>query len=168
MKNSNLHNLAPGFTSPKDYFDNIESQIMDRVSLSTKVSSRNAFKVPENYFEELDSRILDNTLASARKESKVFSIFRNTTLRYAASVAAILLIFISIFQFQKAQDFKNISTAHISSYIDSGYLDYSDIDFEALLTDEMLDDVSLFSSLSQDELFDYLSYDVDESQLIND
>jgi hypothetical protein len=162
MNNDKLHSKKPGFTTPKNYFDQLESKIMEEVVLTSKVSKENPFNVPDNYFEELDLRIVSQ-ISEKEKQPKVISIFKNTTLRYVAGIAAAVLLFVSIFQFQHAEDFNNDYITDISNYIDSGYLDFSYLDFETLLTDEMMDGTSFFSTINQDALFEYLSNDFDES-----
>lgn len=167
MKNDKLHIKEPGFTTPKNYFDKLESQILEEVAMVSKVTKGNPFEVPENYFNELEVGLMKQT-ALIKKETKVISIFRNSTFRYVASLAAVVLFIVSIFQFQQPDEYNKDSITHISNYIESGHLDLSNIDFETLLTEEMMEHFSFYSNLDQDALFDYLSYDIDESQFIND
>ncbi len=167
MKNDKLHIKKPGFTTPKNYFDKLESQILKEVALLSKATKENPFEVPENYFDDLEVGIMKQTPV-IKKEPKVIPIFRNTTLRYVAGLAAMVLIIVSIFQFQQPDEYNRDSITHISNYIESGHLDLSNIDFETLLTEEMTEDFSFFSTLDEDVLFEYLSYDIDESQFMND
>ncbi len=62
MDKNKFHIKEPGFTTPKNYFDKLESEIMDKAVMASQVSNKNAFKVPEKYFEELESRVIKKQL----------------------------------------------------------------------------------------------------------
>lgn len=167
MNNKKLHIKEPGFKTPKNYFENLESQIMEEVSLASKLSKENPFKVPEKYFDELDHRVLNQT-SGKKKQPKVIPIYRNIMFRYVAGIAALLLVFFSIFKLQQTVSSETNTITQIESYIENGFLDLSYLDYEALLTDEMLEDTSFISNLEQEELFEYLSYEIDEILLTTD
>ncbi len=167
MNNDKLHIKETGFKTPKNYFEKLESQIMEEVSLTSKLSKENPFEVPENYIDELEHRLLNQTSGKKRKQ-KVISIFRNKTFRYVAGIAASLLVFITVFNFQQNENLESTNLSHIENYIENGFLDLSYLDYEALLTDEMLEDTSFISTLDKEELFEYLSYEIDEIHLTTD
>ena len=166
MDKNELHIKKPGFITPKNYFDSIDSQIIDRIALDSSVSNKNPFEIPENYFKELNCR-LQNNLSKKNSQPKIISIFRNKTFRYVAGIAAILVIFISIFKFQKTNPSESSTISQIENYIENGFLDISYLDLEVLFTDEMLEDTSFISTIDDEELFDYLSYEIDETHLTN-
>jgi len=167
MNNDKLHIKEPGFKTPKNYFDSLEYQIVNKIVLESSVSNKSSFVVPQNYFEQLEARVLTHP-SLKHPQPKIISILKNKTVRYAASIAAVLLVFFSIFKFQQTSNSQSNTITQIENYIDNGYLDISYIDYEALLTDEMLEDTSFFSTLDQQELFEYLSYEIDELHLTND
>lgn len=166
MDKNKLHIKEPGFTTPKNYFDALESHLLDRITLDATVSNKSPFKTPENYFEELQSRLLK--IALEKSKPRTISIFRNKSLQYAAAIAAILLVFVSIYKFQSSSNTDAITSTQIENYIDNGFLEVSPLDLEVLFTDEMLEDSSFISTIDQEELFDYLSYEIDEIYLTND
>ncbi len=83
-------------------------------------------------------------------------------------MTAVVLILVSVFHFQQPENQNEDSIAQILNYIESGHLDLSTIDFEILLTEEMTEDFSFYSTLDQEAIYDYLSENIDESQFMND
>lgn len=166
MDKNKIHIKKPGFTTPKNYFDTLESQIMDKTALVCSVSNKNQFQIPENYFEKLDDR-LQNKPSLKNLQPKIISIFRTKTFRYAAGIAAVLLVFISIFRFQQTNNSAANTISEIENYIENGFINISYFDFETLLTDEILEETIFISTINQDDLFEYLSYEIDEINLTN-
>ncbi|MEX0997728.1 MAG: hypothetical protein WDZ45_11820 [Flavobacteriaceae bacterium] len=167
MNKDKLHIKEPGFTTPKNYFDSLESQLVNKVALDSFVSNKNPFEVPENYFEELEARLLKHP-SLKQTQPKIISIFRSNTFRYAAGVAASLMVFVSIFIYHQTKVIDTNAISQIEDYVENGFLDISYLDFETLLTDEMLEDSPIISTMNQEDLYDYLSYEVDDIHLTNE
>lgn len=64
-----------GFKAPKDYFDNLEERIMQKIELEI-LPQQTGMSVPNNYFEQLESRIVTNVKKTTkiRKEPKLVTL----------------------------------------------------------------------------------------------
>lgn len=165
MKKEFPHINSTGFKTPENYFEALEENILAKIALQKKISKQNPFQVPENYFGSIDDAILEK-VSNQKIEVKVIPLYKKKFIRYAAAVAAVFVLAISIFQFNN----NSLNTADdfftFSSFIESDYLDLSIIDFEYLLSDEMLNDETFLTSLGKDEIEEYLLYELDDTYLL--
>ncbi|TYB77172.1 hypothetical protein [Bizionia myxarmorum] len=154
MKNSKLHTIKKsGFKTPDTYFQDFESTLLIEIAILEK-SKTAGFSVPENYFETFKISKGD-IFSEAKPEPKVIPLFSKKTWLYAASVAAIAIIVISLPDFNKTVSFSSLDNDSIENYIISN--DYEPSEFNNLITDpaafenaiynEALSDVSLESYL---------------------
>ncbi|WP_299185241.1 hypothetical protein [uncultured Aquimarina sp.] len=78
MKNNNLHNNKEGFKVPRDYFENFEEKLFEKISKDDQVISvlpnkvDSGLKVPENYFDTLEHDIIKN-INSENQESSILA-----------------------------------------------------------------------------------------------
>lgn len=162
MSNDEIKNSTPlldqlkkkksGFSIPEDYFENIESSIL----LNTKKSdwASNPFKVPQNYFEEFDSTVLNQI-----NEKKSNSIFTLNRFWIPVSIAAMLILNIGIFTFQK-QD-QSIEMADMENWLEDGTLDLNTYEIASVYEEE-LEDIDLTDFIESEEIEDYLYNDMNE------
>ncbi|WP_299211900.1 hypothetical protein [uncultured Aquimarina sp.] len=77
MKKNNLHNNKKGFKVPKDYFDNFEEKLFEKISqdddknsslLSDTISS--GLNVPDDYFNTFEDQLMEK-LNSKEKEASI-------------------------------------------------------------------------------------------------
>lgn len=162
MSNDEIKNSTPlldqlkkkksGFSIPEDYFENIESSIL----LNTKKSdwASNPFKVPQNYFEDFDSTVLNQI-----NEKKSNSIFTLNRFWIPVSIAAMLILNIGIFTFQK-QD-QSIEMADMENWLEDGTLDLNTYEIASVYEEE-LEDIDLTDFIESEEIEDYLYNDMNE------
>lgn len=162
MSNDEIKNNTPlldqlkkkksGFSIPEDYFENIESSIL----LNTKKSdwASNPFKVPQNYFEDFDSTVLNQI-----NEKKSNSIFTLNRFWIPVSIAAMLILNIGIFTFQK-QD-QSIEMADMENWLEDGTLDLNTYEIASVYEEE-LEDIDLTDFIESEEIEDYLYNDMNE------
>ncbi len=167
MKKELPHIKSPGFKVPKNYFETLEEQILDKIALQEVASGENPFQVPAGYFESNAEKAFAKAIQSD-KTVKVIPLHKKKFVRYAAAVAAVVLIAVSIFQFQDLNQNSADESFTFSTLIESDFIDLSLIDFEYLLTDEMLDNEMILSSLNKDEIEDYLMNELDDTYLLYD
>lgn len=172
MKKNKLHNNG-GFTTPKDYFANLEDKL-DAIN-TTNTSSKEAFlttnshgfKTPESYFTDLDTRITNNE-ANVIKKGKVITLFSKKQLLPLIGLAACLAIVISIAINQKSPlNFESLQVADIHEYINEEGITFTDNEIENLsenilysdiLFDELNDDTIIEEYLSENDLYDESLY----------
>jgi hypothetical protein len=162
MSNDEIKNNTPfldqlkkkksGFSIPEDYFENIESSIL----LNTKKSewASNPFKVPQNYFEEIDSKVLNQI-----KDKKSNPIFTLNRFWIPVSIAAMLILNIGIFTFQKQE--QSIEMADMENWLEDGTVDLNTYEIASVYEEE-LDDIDLTDFIETTEIEDYLYNDMNE------
>jgi len=148
MSKNKLHNIKnSGFKTPNDYFDNLEDSIMNQINLSEKIEDT-GFKTPDNYFESLE----DNLLDKVSHKPKVISMFTKRNLIYASSIAAALVIMLSVYFNRNEITFDNLETVSIENYLyDEGFDTY---EIASLLTEEELSTDNFVDSQLSDELIE--------------
>lgn len=95
-----------GFQVPKHYFDQLEQDILARVSedqLKEKVDA-DGFVIPEGYFEGLSGRVMAQVAPEQKHETVIRKLFRTSNLRYAAAacilIASMFMVKEDLFQSQ--------------------------------------------------------------------
>jgi len=167
MKKELPHIKSPGFKVPENYFETLEAQLLDKIALQEVASGENPFQVPAGYFESSAEKAFAKAIQS-EKTVKVIPLYKKKFIRYAAAVAAVLLIAVSVFQFQNLNQITTDESFTLSTLIENDFIDLSLIDFEYLLTDEMFDNEMILLSLNKDEIEDYLLNELDDTYLFYD
>lgn len=165
MKKELPYIKSTGFKTPENYFETLEENILAKIALQEKISKQNSFHVPANYFDSIDDAIFEKA-SNQKSEVKVIPLYKKKFIRYAAAVAAVFILVVSIFQFNNTSFTTSGDHLTFSSLIENDFIDLSIIDFEYLLTDEMLNDETFLSYLSNDELEEYLLYEIDDTNLL--
>lgn len=152
-----------GFKTPKDYFSQVEEQILNEVKLIDKANS-SGFEVPDSYFDTVETNILESI--AAENDTKVVSLVRWKKVMYTSAIAASLILMFNVFyNASESITINDIETASIESYLETE--DYSSYELASLLTEEELSkDNFIDNDISQGSLEDYLLDNVDIEDLI--
>lgn len=153
-----------GFEVPKNYFGEFNGRLFSKMKGEAFLQEKKAtgLSIPKGYFENFN--------VAFPKETKVVPLFkRRETWTYAASIAAIFVLVISLFKNspQVAVSFSDIGKKSIESYIESGQIDFSDMEIQTYLLEETeLGDLR-FDGISDEEIFDYLATHENELSYLN-
>lgn len=181
-----LSEISPkvtGFEIPQNYFDAIEENVISELNIQKKYpkESDSAFAIPENYFEEVENVVLtklklktakvkdpyqlpedyfdtieDRVLNKIKDGKNIFSIKRIAKIVTPIAIAASLLLIFILNNNQKTITFDSLATSEIEQFIDNGFVD---IDTESLAIAFSTVEIpvnNLDTSLSEDEVLDYL------------
>lgn len=158
-----------GFKVPKDYFQNLEDNIMDTIKLDKTLKGINTpgYKTPKDYFDTLEDVVL--TKIKDDKNPKIISLFSKQSLVYISGVAAAILIMFSVFWNNTTEtSLETIDDELVENYfIDQGINTY---EIASLLTDDndINLDIELFDeSFNDDSLENYLLENVELEDFID-
>lgn len=161
-------NEDSGFKTPPSYFDTLEDQIMNRLKLEQDGIKKNPFVVPDNYFSTLEETIAEKTFQNTNRKPKVLSLTNRNFLKYAASIAAVFILILSVYHFQTTPYINEEGDfTSVTEYIENDGIDFSSFDLQELLSDEVLDHSFPESDISHEALLEYLSYNIDETAFLN-
>jgi hypothetical protein len=164
MKEKKLDTInTSGFEVPKDYFSQVEEQILNEVNLQNKVNT-SGFDIPNSYFDTLDDKIIDK-LKEDRKV-KVVSLFNRKNIIYTSTIAASLILMFNVFySTSETITFDSLEIASIENYLEDE--DYTSYELASLLTEEELNTNNFTDTeISDDTLEDYLLDQSDIEDLI--
>ncbi|MEH6535719.1 MAG: hypothetical protein V7719_04955 [Psychroserpens sp.] len=151
-----------GFKIPKDYFSQVEEQILNEVHLKDKVDT-SGFDVPESYFESFEEKIFNKI--EAETETKVVSLIGWKKIIYASAIAAALVLMFNVFFSSEKITFDSLEIASIENYIEQE--DYSNYELASLLTEEELSkDNFIDNEIPENSIEDYLLEHVEIEDLI--
>ena len=151
-----LNNIkSTGFKVPKDYFKNLEDQIMDNIKLDEVLQNNESagYKVPEGYLDTLEDVVLSR--ATKTNNPKVISLFNKQNLIYISGVAAVILIMFNVFWNSPETSIDYIGTELVENYfIDQGIDTY---EIAALFTEEELTTINtdIFDQTFNDDSLEY-------------
>ena len=158
-----------GFTTPKDYFENVENDFFTKIAES-KLPKQTGFKTPGNYFDNLEDAILSK-VDPIKKETKVISLRERMRKIIPIAAAASVIIFISVNFFFKTTNtvtLDDISVTEIESWYENGYGELNNNDLVLNFDDEDFnDDDLLASSIDETDIENYLD-NIDPSTLENE
>ena len=161
MKQKKLDTIkTSGFNTPKDYFSQVEEQILNEVSLIDQVENP-GFKVPDNYFDSVN----DTILSKLEQDKPIITLKSRQGFYYIAGIAASLFLLFAIYINQE-------TTEDISAEMVENYLQNSDLDsyeLAQLLSDaELLEDDFIISETdySEDNIEAYLLDNSDIEELL--
>ncbi|GAB1309420.1 hypothetical protein KH5_21030 [Urechidicola sp. KH5] len=152
--------VGTGFETPKNYFDSIESNIL-------QIIHKPHFEIPEGYFNTIE----DNVFAKINSEQQVKVIsFRQIIIKKVAPIlvaaSITLLLMLTVFNQPSNQDvFASLDAAQIESWIDDGSIDVSSEDIAAVYLEDEIETIDLFSDYSEDDYLNYLD-NIDIESLI--
>lgn len=166
------------FKVPKDYFENFETALHDRMDqesnlafLDVKKDNNAGFKVPNDYFENLEDHIVQE-IDSKRKASKIITFRPWHKIGAVASIAALFVLVFSIAR-QSTENVANTTTpialSTLENYILNNDMDYSMNELEDVLDmeDVMLAD-TYSSTIETDAIYDYLDENIDNELFLTD
>lgn len=130
-----------------------------RLDNEPKISS--GFKIPENYFDDLSEKINTNL---PKTEPKVISIFQKRKARLY-SVAAILIVGISILMVQQLQNKPTFDSEFLESYIAQNTT-ISEYDLLELLEKEDLENMQIDLNIQDAVLEDIVTNNTNLEQYI--
>jgi len=158
MNNHFSNSKTTGLTTPKDYFDGMEDRVLNQIALENKTLKENPFSIPDGYFEKVEAQVLEKIV---KKQPKVVSILQNRMLKYAASIAAMALLIFTVYQIQNNTA---VQPTIVSAENESDFFDIYEL--EEMLTTETLDNFTIENNLSDDAIYEYLSYHSDITALV--
>jgi hypothetical protein len=164
MKQKKLDTInTSGFKVPKDYFSQVEEQILSEVHLKNKVEV-SGFDIPDSYFETLENNIVQKL--NDAQDVKVISLISWKKVIYPTAIAASLLLMFNVFyNTSETITFDSLETASIENYLEQE--DYTSYELSSLLTEEELNTNNFIDTeISEASLEDYLLDQSDIEDLI--
>ncbi|MDT0556803.1 hypothetical protein [Patiriisocius hiemis] len=154
-----------GFKVPSNYFDEFEEKLFNTLESQT-LPKETGFKVPEGYFDSFDVSIPSKTIEVI--ETKVVPLYKKPSFIVAASIAACIAIIFSVINFgNTTSSIDTIDFASLESYIETGNLDIETYELEAMLDQEIIEDLSnTMVTFSDENLEDYLLNNIDDTTLL--
>ncbi|HET8886265.1 MAG TPA: hypothetical protein VFM70_07945 [Salinimicrobium sp.] len=179
MKNKKLQNIEKhGFSIPKNYFEEFELGILHALTSDETenevifdLAEKNPFSVPTSYFTETEEKIIRTITSEKISEVKVIPIYRRKSFyTTAASIAAVLVLFLGIFNFEKTADPTSLNDIEISSlemYIDNEDMDFSTSEITTFFEQGTITTDMDISEIENSDLLEYLDeHTMDNTYLI--
>ncbi len=151
-----------GLKVPEDYFESFEERLFGKIA-EEALPKKPGFKVPNDYFDGLETKILSKI--KSEKTIPVIPLYRRKAFLYATSIAACLLLAFFIFIGETTQEV-TLDIADIEAYLDDDGLDYDAYDVAQFLNEEDLENLSLETIFSEENLETYLLEHLDNNTLL--
>lgn len=172
MKKEDLHKIAPklseipldksGFETPENYFNAIEDIVIARLKAEVVQNNHEKVKPSENYFDSIEDRVL----TKIKTTPKVISL-KSKIVKFAVPItiaASLLLVFI-LNDNSNAVTFDSLSISEIENWIENGTIDIDASSIASMYPDIELDNDYFSSSISDNEVLEYL-YEEDLDEII--
>lgn len=175
MDNNKEHNKhKTGFKVPDNYFEDLNNSLYKKISISTDCNSslfpeKTGFTTPDNYFETFKVEVHDHSKKD--QKPKVIRLNTKKKLLYGLSIAASLILLITLVLPTKSNDtlnFESLNTTTFNSYIETEHETIDTYMIAEVFEDE-IDDLNLISNddVIDESLIDYLNNE-DATHLIEE
>lgn len=167
LENSNTEQNPFGI--PEGYFEGFEATIEARLAEEQlrEIVKSPGFATPEGYFASVEPQVMRQLEAP---KTKVVSLFSRRTLYTAVSVAAAIVMIVTIFNNKPVDiepDFAGIDTETLQTYINSDAIAFTDSDLIDLVSEDDLTADFLNEEEITDEMIEsYLLENLDDIDLI--
>lgn len=151
------------FKVPIKYFDEFEHRLFKKLH-EDMLPKKTGFKTPEAYFFNLDIKLKrDHSKTSTKK--KIVPVISFKTFSYAASIAAVAILFFSILETSNPLDrLKEIEISNIENFINEETIQLNQYELSYLFTEEKLNNIiSDVTLLPENQLEDYLLESINDS-----
>lgn len=157
-----------GFTTPKDYFNTLEDEIIT-ANKTHQFERETGFVAPEKYFENFEEQIFSK-LSTSKKEVKVISLQQQLLKLIPYAAAAVLILFIGLnalsFDFDNTKNTLKLSDTEIENWFNTTTLDTEDM--AVVLQDLILEENSFSMTNLKDESIEDYILSKDETYLYNE
>lgn len=163
-KELNIKNT--GFETPKNYFDSVEDAVFSSLQSEKLKNSTSdpGYSIPEGYFDRLEDEVLSKI---DKPETKVISLNTRKLLYTATSIAAILVLYFTLFNKTEPNTLDFLDTEVVEAYILEQEIDSYEL--ASLLTDEDIDTINgdIFKEeFNTDQLEEYILENIELESII--
>ena len=163
-KELNIKNT--GFETPKNYFDSVEDAVFSSLQSEKLKNSTSdpGYSIPEGYFDSLEDKVLSKI---DKPETKVISLNTRKLLYTATSIAAILVLYFTLFSKTERNTLDSLDTEVVEAYILEQEIDSYEL--ASLLTDEDIDTINgdIFKEeFNTDQLEEYILENIELESII--
>lgn len=163
-KELNIKNT--GFETPKNYFDSVEDAVFSSLQSEKLKNSTSdpGYSIPEGYFDRLEDEVLSKI---DKPETKVISLNTRKLLYTATSIAAILVLYFTLFSKTERNTLDSLDTEVVEAYILEQEIDSYEL--ASLLTDEDIDTINgdIFKEeFNTDQLEEYILENIELESII--
>lgn len=163
-KELNIKNT--GFETPKIYFDSVEDAVFSSLQSEKLKNSTSdpGYSIPEGYFDSLEDEVLSKI---DKPETKVISLNTRKLLYTATSIAAILVLYFTLFSKTERNTLDSLDTEVVEAYILEQEIDSYEL--ASLLTDEDIDTINgdIFKEeFNSDQLEEYILENIELESII--
>lgn len=167
---SNKIGKKPGFTTPSNYFNNLEDDISIKISEENFIK-KNSFKVPDTYFSTIEDNILAKVSSEAKKETKVISLKNRFLKIIPFAAAASIALFIGLNSYVFKSDNTNNNLKALTDEDFEQWLDISTIhtdDIVEILPEDILEINEFSFALIEDESIEDYINSIDNTSILNE
>ncbi len=151
------------FKTPENYFKSIEDLVLSKLKAEA-IQNTNETNIPKNYFDSIEDKVLNKL----KKEPKVISL-KSSFVKFVAplAIAASLLLVFILNNNAKTVTFDSLASSEIETWITNGNIEIDALSIASIYPEIELNDEIYSTSISDDEVLDYLN-DEDLEDLIYD
>ena len=174
MRRKNLHKVAPklsevslkssAFKIPENYFESFEDGVIAELKSQELAQKyhRNNFEISEEYFESIDNQVINklNKYPEVNKKQPKLRTLQKPFIKYivgGAIAASMALFFIVNTKETNNVTFDSLTTNEIENSINDGIVIVNQVTLAAAFPDVDFSTNTPILSISDDDIYEYLS-----------
>ena len=159
LKAENLQNetTKKAFKTPENYFDSLEAIVIAKLKAEAiQLGNEHSNEIPEEYFKAVEETIFTK-IKTTPKLISLKSRFTKIIIPIAIAASLLLIVTLNTNSNQNSISFDSLTTTDLENWIENGNIDIDALTMASIYSDIELNDDSYTSSISDEEVFDYLN-----------
>tara|TARA_R110001583_G_scaffold17310_7_gene70180 strand:+ start:8244 stop:8861 length:618 start_codon:yes stop_codon:yes gene_type:complete len=150
--NINTQTTNLNFNTPSNYFDSLEDLVVTKLKAQS-FKPKKDISIPDNYFETIE----DKVLSKLKNKSKIITLKKVVKYVTPIAIAASFLLIFLLNNNSSTITFDSIASSEIEKFIENGNIDYDAESLALVFPDVELDDHDFISSISDNDVLNYLN-----------
>ena len=159
LKAENLQNKTTkkAFKTPENYFNSLEDIVIAKLKAEAiQLGNERSNEIPEDYFKAVEETIFTK-IKTTPKVISLKSRFVKFVIPIAIAASLLLIVTLNTNSNQDSISFDSLTTTDIENWIENGNIDIDALTRASIYSDIELNNNSYTSSISDEEVLDYLN-----------
>jgi|GEM_PF-725522 len=154
-ENLNIKPSKTTFTTPKNYFDSVEDVVFAKLKAEVLTQNNTNTEIPKDYFNNVEASIFSKL--NSENTPKVISL-KSRVLKFMlpVAIAASFLLIIILNNNSKTVTFNSLASDDIVNYFENDNANFDPLTVATLYSEDELDNKNISTTITNDEVVDYL------------
>ena len=155
-ENLNVNSKKNIFKTPKNYFNSVEDIVIAKLKAEVLTKNNTNNEIPKDYFNEVEASIFSKI--NSENKPKVI-LLKSRVLKFIlpVAIAASFLLIIILNSNSKTVTFDSLASKDIVNYFENDNATFDPLTVASLYTESELDNENISTTITNEEVVEYLT-----------